>query len=368
MKFIRSRRLAISTILASILFLMTALPGGSSQNQGSPPEITFDIDFPSQISADGERVQSFVFFKDPDEDIAKISFGLTKPHEAAPLGFDPQVKGKLSGVIKLTIAATSPPLELEICVGEPESCEKIHVSDSAPAEVTLSVTLADEAGNVSEPKEFSFEVVAVEAGPILQVSPTSLSFQGQEGGSNPDAQALQIINEGGDTLSWSASTNQSWISLNPMKGTAPSTVTVSVDIAGLEAGSRQGRITITAPGAQNSPTIVPVALTILPKRGNPSIIRVDFPQQIPADGTRVTGKVYFEDPEGDINKITFEVVEATEFKPFSFNPYVQGQTTGAIGFFIACYTAQQVTLRVMLFDGEGNRSEPVDFSFSCRRS
>jgi len=151
----------VFVILTSILILGTTIWVGVSQTRGSLPEITFDIDFPSQILADGERVQSFVFFKDPDKDIAQINFELTKPQEAEPLGFDPQVKGRLSGVIKFTIAATSPPLELEICVREGKQCKKVQVADSAPAEVT-AVTLADEAGNESEPKEFSFEVDPVE--------------------------------------------------------------------------------------------------------------------------------------------------------------------------------------------------------------
>ena len=72
-------------ILTSILILGATVLVGGFQSQGSPPEITFNIDFPSQISADGERVQSFVFFKDSDKDIAQISFD---PSSTVPTGVD----------------------------------------------------------------------------------------------------------------------------------------------------------------------------------------------------------------------------------------------------------------------------------------
>jgi PKD repeat protein len=152
----------VLVILTSILILGVTVLISSFQSQGSPPEIPFEIDFPKEILANGEKTQSFVFFKDSDQDIVQIGFKLTKPYEAESLNFDPQVKGKLSGVIKFSIAATSPPLELEICVGEEEQCKKIRIADSAPAEVSLSITLVDEAGNESEPRKFSFKVEAGE--------------------------------------------------------------------------------------------------------------------------------------------------------------------------------------------------------------
>lgn len=103
---------------------------------------------------------------------------------------------------------------------------------------------------------------ATTAGPAIGVSPASMSFSATVGGSNPANQSLSITNTGGGTLSWTASSNATWLSVSPTSGTAPSTATVSVNIAGLAAGTYNGAITISAPGASNTPVSVPVTLTV----------------------------------------------------------------------------------------------------------
>lgn len=113
-------------------------------------------------------------------------------------------------------------------------------------------------------------------------------------------------------------------------------------------------------------TPVPTEVTSAP----PSITSIDFPGQIPADGSSVRGTVGFRDPDGDINWVTFDVVQATNFTPFEYNPVeslVEGDTTdGVFAFRIWCNIDQSVTLRTTLYDEAGNSSGPVDFSFSCK--
>jgi Subtilase family/Viral BACON domain len=98
--------------------------------------------------------------------------------------------------------------------------------------------------------------------PTIGVNPSSLSFSATAGGSNPASQSLTISNTGGGTLNWTASANQTWLSVSPTSGTAPSTATVSVNITGLAAGTYNGAITISATGATNTPVTVPVTLTV----------------------------------------------------------------------------------------------------------
>jgi hypothetical protein len=98
--------------------------------------------------------------------------------------------------------------------------------------------------------------------PVIGVNPASLSFSATVGGSNPPNQTVSITNTGAGTLNWSASDNATWLSVSPASGTAPSTLTVSVNIAGLSAGTFNGSITITAAGATNSPVTIPVTLTV----------------------------------------------------------------------------------------------------------
>ena len=104
--------------------------------------------------------------------------------------------------------------------------------------------------------------------PTIGVSPTSFSFSATAGGANPANQTLNISNTGGGTLTWSGSSNQTWLSISPTGGTAPSAVTVSASTAGLAAGTYSGTITVTATGATNSPVNVPVTLTVNPPASN----------------------------------------------------------------------------------------------------
>jgi predicted secreted protein len=101
--------------------------------------------------------------------------------------------------------------------------------------------------------------------PEISFSPESLTFTAGEGGSTPANGTLEIWNSGIGTLTWSLSGDAAWLSENPTSGSSTGehdTVAVSVDIAGMSAGDYSANITITAPGASNSPQVVPVSLHI----------------------------------------------------------------------------------------------------------
>jgi len=97
----------------------------------------------------------------------------------------------------------------------------------------------------------------------------------------------------------------------------------------------------------------------------PEITLVQFPEKIPADGSRIEGKIGFKDPDGDITRVDFEVVEAKDFKPFSFDPGVKGQTEGVFQFYISTTTPQRVILGVTLLDAAGNKSQTWAFPFTA---
>ncbi len=98
--------------------------------------------------------------------------------------------------------------------------------------------------------------------PTISTSPASLTFTGVVGGANPATQPLNIINVGSGTLVWGASSSASWLTLAPNSGTAPSTISASVDITGLAAGSYTATISVASPIANNSPYAVPVTLVL----------------------------------------------------------------------------------------------------------
>jgi hypothetical protein len=65
------------------------------------------------------------------------------------------------------------------------------------------------------------------------------------------------------SFSWSASKDRSWLSVNPGSGSTPSSLTISVNSAGLGLGSYQGSVTISSPGAANSPVSIPVQVLVV---------------------------------------------------------------------------------------------------------
>ena len=107
--------------------------------------------------------------------------------------------------------------------------------------------------------------VAASASPALSLDTTSLAFAYTAGGSLPTSQAFNITNSGTGSLTWSASVNSAatWLILDSMSGTAPTTVNVSVNPALLTtAGTYTGTITISGTGASNSPATVSVTLVV----------------------------------------------------------------------------------------------------------
>ncbi len=100
--------------------------------------------------------------------------------------------------------------------------------------------------------------------PVLSLSTQSLSFSGIQGGANPSAQSVSVTNTGGGTLSLTAASDSGWLSVSPASGTAPQTLQVSASIGSLVAGTYTGHVTVTAAGAQGSPSVVTVTLTVAP--------------------------------------------------------------------------------------------------------
>ncbi|OGW28482.1 MAG: hypothetical protein A2X56_00270 [Nitrospirae bacterium GWC2_57_13] len=98
--------------------------------------------------------------------------------------------------------------------------------------------------------------------PLLTVGPASLSFTVKKNGTASE-QSLSIQNSRGGAMTWTAASSSPWITLTPASGSAPGTVMVGVNSQGLAGGAYTGSITVTAPGAEASPTAVSVALQVL---------------------------------------------------------------------------------------------------------
>ena len=115
---------------------------------------------------------------------------------------------------------------------------------------------------------------------IIRLQQSGLTFTAVEGGGVTPAQSFGVQNVGQGVMSWSASTSvlsggSSWLAAIPACGSsnaslpdAPS-VEVSVDPTGLPAGDYYGQVSVSAPGAVNSPQTISIVLNVLPAGSNP---------------------------------------------------------------------------------------------------
>ncbi len=134
------------------------------------------------------------------------------------------------------------------------------ITAQLPAGLTgfMTISVLSETGNDSI-------TAMVLPAPTIAASQTSLQFTAGVGGSNPAAQSIDITNTGGGTLAWTASATSatgSWLSVSPASGTAPSSLSVAVNVAGLAAGTYAGTVQLTSSGASNNPLTIAIMLTV----------------------------------------------------------------------------------------------------------
>ena len=108
--------------------------------------------------------------------------------------------------------------------------------------------------------------VNVGVGPIMTLSPTSLSFAYAVGQAQPPSQSVTISPTGAGQTTFIATASTSAISITPTSGTvgagiAPSSLTVNVNPTGLTAGTYTGAITVTGGGGSQT---INVSLTVRP--------------------------------------------------------------------------------------------------------
>ena len=106
--------------------------------------------------------------------------------------------------------------------------------------------------------------LTVTPGPVIALSPTSLSFAVEEG-TMPQPQTLTVTNQGGGTLNWTTSVDVAWLTLGASVGSLDlgqsQAVAVTADPEGLPLRERVATISFSAQDAGNSPQAVTVTLT-----------------------------------------------------------------------------------------------------------
>ena len=95
----------------------------------------------------------------------------------------------------------------------------------------------------------------------IGISKTDLTFGSLPGGP-PSTQTVTVSNTGSGTLTYTAQSNVSWMTATAGSGTAPDTLTVTVDPAGLSGGAYTGVVQITSAGAINNPQQIDVTFDV----------------------------------------------------------------------------------------------------------
>ena len=151
-------------------------------------------------------------------------------------------------------------------------------TETDPTQVTVDRTglsAGDYSGTVTVTSDGGNEAITVSmsvpAPPLLAVNPTSLDF-----GASETSLSVTITNGGDQTLEWSVSDNQDWMSVSPTSGSTTAEqdiVTVTVDRNGLAAGDYSGSVTVTSNGGDQ---VVTVSMETLPPVLEVSTTFLDF--------------------------------------------------------------------------------------------
>jgi hypothetical protein len=110
-------------------------------------------------------------------------------------------------------------------------------------------------------------IVNVIPGPAISLFPAALSFYGGAGGASPAAQTIAVINGGGGTftdltVAVQYATGTGWLVPTLASTTAPTTLTVTPQTAGMPVGVYFATIALSSPDDRNSPVLVPVTLSL----------------------------------------------------------------------------------------------------------
>jgi PKD repeat protein len=94
----------------------------------------------------------------------------------------------------------------------------------------------------------------------MQISPHSLNFQGQQYGNNPASKNVEITNNGTKILDWTASANESWITLSDTSGSLDIsgvfTLGIGINMVGLSPNNYTGIVNVrSASGAAEEITV-----------------------------------------------------------------------------------------------------------------
>ncbi|MDX1982680.1 MAG: malectin domain-containing carbohydrate-binding protein [Bryobacteraceae bacterium] len=159
------------------------------------------------------------------------------------------------GSLNWTASANQPWLAVAPASGSASAVAAVSVNTASLAAGTHTGAVTFTANGVSQTVNVTLNLAAP---PSLSVAPAALSYNANLGGANPAAQPLTVTVTS-PPVAWTASSNQSWLTVSPVSGSTSATLTASVNIASLGAGTYTGAISVNSSLGLRT---VPVTLNI----------------------------------------------------------------------------------------------------------
>lgn len=139
----------------------------------------------------------------------------------------------------------------------------VSVSPQGLLPGTYDGTLTVSSQGAANPVQTIGVRLVVSGTPLLVVSPTILNFTAQVGGDVPTPQTFQVTSTGGPlSFAVTVTSGNNWLSVGPVNGPTPQSISVGVNPTGLTAGPYTGTLTINSPTAPNGPQVVTVTLLV----------------------------------------------------------------------------------------------------------
>jgi hypothetical protein len=85
----------------------------------------------------------------------------------------------------------------------------------------------------------------------VTLSPSSLTFSGIQGGTNPASQTVTVNSNG----NWTASSSAAWLTLNPSSGNGNGSIAANVALSSAAVGSNNATITVTSGGVSRTSSV-----------------------------------------------------------------------------------------------------------------
>ena len=223
--------------------------GGSTGPSPEPPTISpaQQALFQATIGAPPPTPQSFEV-RIPNSVNGRVSLG----------GIDYPV-GQPAGWVVASLSSPVTPAVLSL-----------QVSHASLGAGTYSATVRIKGrDDLETPLSVVLTVAPAPTSPLIGLAPASLNFTGSAGGANPASQTVQVTNAGTGTLSGLGLGTISygagatgWLTASLGAATAPATLTVQPNIAGLAQGMYSAIVPVTSTVAGNSPQPIQVTLTV----------------------------------------------------------------------------------------------------------